>query len=704
MRHIIVLILISVILSACESGSDSDSNDATVNGLSLPKVINLAAPDDSAATQMLNAQSTAAGGGISAANFNDADTDYTNDPVVRYSSANDLFELEMANTYLCILDKLNVTEMVNRGAYIAKLSDDVCDQGGDEDENNASIGRVIEITVLSTRLDNQSPHVVKMWIPFSDSEFASSAPGAIQPTSLLEVIIKEGVSEQKPFAIFDFNYKIIVDASKFGGVAGEAVSYVLGNFKVFENTQSMPQFEFVYKSGSSLDARVTDMDMEWSNVVQLFDRSGEQGQAKSRFYYDGFGYSSETIEAASFNKQHLMWVQDFVSETKSVENSNSETTTSQFSNSQCLSRTEFVKEVWDYNLYHTDDSAFRSRAVSSGQRVEFDTYFSFRYEGQPGSAGDWGYWLENDARLPDQAVVTRTLNGESYTVHISPGVLTQIDGSIQPSKYKRVHATHSDVFASPAQEIALECYSNCPIGGATQEMINNAVSVSELYHNNGVASETPYSYSVAIDGYKIVLKDDTQGGAVVDFTALDLSPVSSISYIDSGTLYPQGTDPGVSNVVTYSWKSGSVSYAHLAEFVDSSNQVVQLESALEFDFLHDAASERYNSEPNTNPYIGEYLNLTYYGAGQLWGFPSYEFTPGTFTQVSLNDGVILENEEGAFAVKAVGIMQRLAEKDVSECAVLDATAVLNDPNFQLPSTDNLIDVSFTVDDKPVVDR
>lgn len=685
MRRTILLIGFTFLVASCSSGSGDDNGNGddttSVQGLTLPKSINVAAATTSQAPTSASTQ-------LTSAVYTDAGTDYTNDEVTYYSGGNSFFNLDNVNKFLCVLDAMKVKEMVNQGAYTSRLSSNICEQNKDN-QGSGSASESFDYVVLSTRLDNQSPHIIKMWMPFTEPSFyTSDAPGAVDPVFLVEIIIKESVSEQNPYGVFDFNYSFVVDGSLYGDTVGEAVVYALANMKTFVTATDKPRFEVIYLSGNKLDETIAGPAWEWSSLVELSEATGESGRAKSYMFYDDSGTIREIPRAAEFNASHLLTTED------------DNGTLAQ----QCLSRTEYNTKVYNYNLYFTADGTFRTETVTGGQRVELNSYIFFRYDGQNGTVGQWGYWLSRDDRLPDQAVVTEFDTNESYTVHVSPGVLTQLDTTQTPSQMKRMYPTDTDFFTEPSQTVILSCYAYCPMGGMAQTQVDDASKTTDLYYNGGVFSTTPYTYTATVvDNYKVVLKDNSNSDALVDFTNLDLSSLPmSLGYITSSTLYPPESSPGNGNV-TYTWKSGPFSFGHLAVFVNGNDQIVQTEPSLKFDYVHDAANDRFNTDPASNIYDGALINLYYHDTGQLAGFPEeYELATNVLVSVGLIDGVILDNDEGSFAVKATRIEHSLVGKNNDECTGLDADAVLNDQGFQLPGAANMVDITFTGADRPIV--
>ena len=235
----------------------------------------------------------------------------------------------------------------------------------------------------------------------------------------------------------------------------------------------------------------------------------------------------------------------------------------------------------------------------------------------------------------------------------------------------------------------------------TQETINAAAGIQDLYYSYAQTSQTPFSYTLSADTQKVLLKDISKGDALVDFTQLDLSAFN-INSIYSGSMYTQTLETTPSPTVQYSWDSGPNQFAQLATFTDSNGQAVTFDDSLSFVYVHDAANDRYNSDPTTNPFQGQEMNLTYFGAGQLYGLSAYNAAQNAYMEVSLKDGIGLENNDGVFLVKATGIEQNSVEKDISECTMLNANAVLNGTGLDFISAVDLVATTFTVADQPNV--
>ena len=679
MRKILCLLGTLLFVVACNSSSDGNSNGATVQGLKLPTAINVATPQ-SANTTRANTTSSAL---LTALSATDPGTDFSTDPVNIISGNSAVLNLDIVNVMLCILNKLHVTDMVNQGAYTTKLNSSLC--SSNTDRNSQSSPSYITVTVLSERADNQSPQIVKTWVDDDDPNYISSQSGAITPKYLLEITIRDSVSDTKPFGDFDIIQSLIVDASRYGGNVGEEMVVSIFDFRSNLTAQNKPRIDVAFVSGKSVNANVTDQDLALYSATELNDASGDTGQSKYYFYYDYNGTVIESSLGADFNTVDLM---------TTTATTNSATT------QQCLSRTDAYSEVYQYNLYHSADGEFRGKTVTAGERLALNTILIFTYNGIHGSISNWGYWLENNSLLPDQASLFDNQTNATYTAHVSPGVLKRYDYSGTTSIYENVEPTDVTLFGQPSQPITLYCYTNCPKGGMTQNTLNTpGANIQDVFYSSVLSTDTPYSYILSSDGLKVLLQDDSNGN-LVDFSQLNFSAFNA-TYITSGSMYTQTLTDNPNQKVYYDWYTGPDQYAQLVTVTDSQDQLITFDADLQVPYTFKAGSDRYDS---TYPATDTPITLYYSGNGWLSGLPSYQNAQGVTVQASLKDGVELQNSEGDFLVKATDIMQVSIAKDISECttAALDSDAVLNGTALPLLTQSDLINTSFTAADQPIV--
>jgi len=347
-----------------------------------------------------------------------ATAEYNTDPSRTYAYDPSMQPLDTVNMILCLMDQTQASEMVNGGAYIALVNEDVCDKGGNkssggtqqgESTNSSEVVRLNRWTVVSTRADEASPMIVKFWVP---GEAGASDPGDGQ-NIVGEIIATEGVSDTKPFGAFSMNYLGVVDAGLMGGPSGTEVEMMKGNLSTVENTENQPQFTHVEVAGKALHPT---LDLPWgeesvANVV-LNDATGSGGVARTSVHRIEPMGDIHGSYAVAFNTTNLLRGEDTNNDDVA-------------DGSTCLSRVDFDSHVWRYGLYNLAD----------GQRVRMNSGFPFHFTKSDGGEahgylGFWGPWVNDGSTLGDGTTIVRdtfngTSAGTSYTVHISDGKLAR---------------------------------------------------------------------------------------------------------------------------------------------------------------------------------------------------------------------------------------------------------------------------------------
>jgi hypothetical protein len=331
--------------------------------------------------------------------------------------------LSIINEILCYVQQTAASEMVNEGAYIALVNEDKCMEGENQSvagsggaQSTASSSQSADYskwTVLSTRSDNDSPQIVKIWVP--------GDPDAEHPMDgqriLVTTTISEGVSDAKPYGSFVMNF--VGEAQDPLG-SGDYVEVMQGTLQTIENDEGKPEFSF-FNSGGGAGLPFTMI--EKSHVV-MDDASGTSGQAQTyiyEYFNDGFGtFEEENGYSVAYDNNHFLRGKDADGD-GSVDQE------------VCTSRSDFSTQTWRYNLYHTQDGSFNQQSVTAGQRVALNSGFPFVFnDGSAshfGHIGYWGIWTENDLSLSDLAdqTITREHYGDStpeeFTVKVSGGKL-----------------------------------------------------------------------------------------------------------------------------------------------------------------------------------------------------------------------------------------------------------------------------------------
>ena len=427
MKKILSLAIASALLSACGGGSGGSTG--SVSGLAMPENMSVVTANSSGGSgnQKITSKSAAHSSGVMMRkNAQDADTQYSTDPVHTYVYDASMESLDTVNMILCLMAQTRAADMVNNGAYIALVNENKCQKGQGQSGSTGQSGsgemtQYSRWVIDSTRSNNAAPQHVKIWIP---GENSGNDPRSGQ-NILVEVTTQEAPSESKPFGSFALNFKGVVDAGNFGGVNGAEMEIMRGTLKTVANNQGLPQFSFISAEGNAVPG-VSGLDFasEQSASVLLDDATGTAGTAithRSETRNDFSGTVTETSTyAIGFDAGHLLRGKD-------TDANNIADVTS------CKSRTDFNTQVWRYNLYHAVDGTFNGQAVTGGQRVTLNSGFPFTFDSDSNSSNDaYGYvgyngvWSEA-GNIADGTSITKfdyNSNATSvHSVHVSPGKL-----------------------------------------------------------------------------------------------------------------------------------------------------------------------------------------------------------------------------------------------------------------------------------------
>lgn len=425
MKKLIPLSALMLGLTACGGGGGSN-NSGTATGLEMPT-----------AMSVVSAQNETVPTGITGLNINmqaiplsailtDPTTDYTTDPTQTYVWDESMESLQTVNMILCLMNQTRASQMVNQGAYTALINEDKCEQGNNQSDATGGGGSSSQVTqfnkwtIESTRADNSSPQIVKLWVPGDNDPNEDPMDNE---DILVEVTTTEGVSNSKPFGDFVLNFKGVIDQGiMMGGSAnGTMMTTMAGTLQTVANADGKPQFQFINLAGDALTGAGTigGSRTEKSNVI-LDDASGTSGIAKTFFSEtydpDGSGGQASVTNTNSFDLAFN--AANFLNQ------KNDGTSTSQV----CSSRTTFNTQVWRYNLYHQTDGSFNGQAITGGQRVELNSGFPFVFNGTYGHMSYWGLWLEDESvTLSDADVINQfDYNSDTtvpHTVNLSDGKL-----------------------------------------------------------------------------------------------------------------------------------------------------------------------------------------------------------------------------------------------------------------------------------------
>ena len=330
MKKLIPLLMLSVVLSAC---SDSESG-GSVSGLKLPKQIN---PTGA------NVNSQVSGSSFAPAAFTDPGTDYSTDPVNHYSSIEAFSDFELVNMFLCFIDKVGATDSVNTGPYNTELPESECSayQGDTQSVN-------LPATIESIRASNDSPHIINMWVDFDDPEMNTGDPAGVQASAVLQFTINEGVTDTNLIGAFTLNYKIVEDASLYGGTLGTPIDSFIVRLDVHEGANSFPRIDLIMRSGPNTIENIT-----YASTAQLFDYQANSGQSRSYVLFENGLDIYESEFSSDFDQNHVLAYNVFGQGLDA-----------------CYSKNDYTDSVFGYNLYYNINGTFQNETVTEGQRVE----------------------------------------------------------------------------------------------------------------------------------------------------------------------------------------------------------------------------------------------------------------------------------------------------------------------------------------------
>lgn len=414
--------------------------------------------------------------------FNDAGTDYTDATTQSWIKMGDsMAPLTFASFLVCVASKTGASLVVN-GEYNALVDISKC-----ETRESSSKPEIANVTVTTSRADNSSAQIVKVWLEMQESDAYRF---------MVEASITEGVSSTAPYGSFTFNWKNV------GGFERGSMSFTAGD------TASAVKLI----KEESWDGPTTT---KWINGSVNNDKV--TGQARS-----GAGADTYTV---SFNA-------DNVHDQKTGDAA------------ACTSRTLSDEYVYGYNLYNSDTGAeislsgpFQCTYDSSGTTKNCFIGPSFA-------------WFEGGETTTITAV-TRTSDSQEFTdITYDPADDGTVSGTANDGIYVTVPgATFDDpiVFTKNLQPTAVQTIVgngaleyvgdgqlfgipwNCSTDGTTYVQDDNAGSCDganfwrpgAVIDNGTVLVGTSVSYvTKATFSEKVMRTAD-------DCSALDLSTITS---------------------------------------------------------------------------------------------------------------------------------------------------------------------------------
>ncbi|MEW6600458.1 MAG: hypothetical protein AB1499_05760 [Nitrospirota bacterium] len=355
--------------SSSSGSSGSGTGTGTGTGLSVTEEVSVVEAQSS--TSKIRAMKLA--GIFLAPGDMPADSDYNNDRQEIYVHERSAEAFSMINEILCAMAQSKYDEMVNLGNYKAQIDMNQCSQDKDSassagaDSQNQSSGSTAPDyemwTLNSSRADNDSPHIVKVWI---HEEANGDMPASI---IYVKVTITEGTSDTNPYGMFS----IYFEGHEVG--TGGAVSANI-MFKGFLRTE---------EDAGTGDVLLNFVEQDGDNgspyVRKVVLNRTPDGSSGSGSIYANSQWDGEKGFDIAFDTLHFL---------------RDDGTTS-----MCFDRTSFEETAWDYGLYD-----------SNGARVNRNSGFSIKTGEYYGWIGYYGLWLPEEAQVDDGDTVYRVTYGQ----------------------------------------------------------------------------------------------------------------------------------------------------------------------------------------------------------------------------------------------------------------------------------------------------
>lgn len=420
-KTLIGLAVSTAMLGACGGGGGSSDTDAggEVSGLDMPTAMSVVAPSgDPSAVAGLKTNFR----GVARALYDQAGSDYSKDPSRTHVYDPSIEPLESVNMILCLLEQTAAGEMVNKGAYAALVNETKCEQGEEPSSDTgqssaANVSTYNRWIIHSSREDNSSPQLVKIWIGQDGAEHD-------QQNIMVEVTVNEGVSDAKPFGDFEMVFK---------GLDANGAEKMTGTLKTVDAAAGEANFVF-FESGTRTEefgpmGAINVANSSAANV-KFHSASGSEGTAHTaltRVYSNDLGQTAEESSTfrVAFNGTHMLRDGEATQSADFGHLFDGGSAAEQLD--ACSSRTDFKTSVWRYNLYYSDSAT----TGSPGARVELNAGFPFKASvaGKDvwGFVGYWGMGLPQGIDASSITQITRMdgsgANNEIYDVVAAPGKL-----------------------------------------------------------------------------------------------------------------------------------------------------------------------------------------------------------------------------------------------------------------------------------------
>jgi len=439
-----------LLLTAC-GGSDSKEDpiviiplpieSGDIEGLVMPEIISIITDpgDPTPKTTVVKSSKP----------FDDAGTDYSDDPVRSYVWDESMGPMQQVNQILCYISQTRADELVNE-TYTALVDTDRCERESESEDSSDQSSSANDTeyqlwTIDSSRESDTAAQVVRIWVPSEDPEGSETLD---QQNILVEVTINSSPSELLPFGDFDMNWQGVVE------IGGNEVPTMAGTIKTVENQQGKLQFIF-FNSADTPDFSFT----EAANVI-LDDADGTSGIGKTATHRTDPNFEFHSEFSVAYDPTRFL-------------RGNDTNNDGEVDSQSCNDRTDLLENVWRYNLYQQAD----------GARVELNSGFPFvaSVDGQQldGYMSYWGMWLPGDI---DKSSIT-SITEQDFS---DQGTNTTYDVTHSPGRL--VKRTKSTIALADMEGSNFNYWDN------TEYLVEYT---SDMVLNNGVGVDAAGFYQIA---------------------------------------------------------------------------------------------------------------------------------------------------------------------------------------------------------------
>lgn len=372
------LVACFILLQSCGGSGTSDSavGGTDLDGLEIGEQVSLMMADTSASSNLSSLLQRVDASG----------TDYENDQTHTYVYDESINVFDFVNEIICYLDQTNYAGrgVVNAGPSQVFVDEGACNREADRssEATNQSAGRnwqdFVLWTVDSTRADERSPQVVKIWVP--NEEMGGEIRGKITITTAASV--------SNPF----------------------------GEFEMYFSAEGMEGFIVISTTAGSLLEIQTKFE-KFQTKFEKFDSDewNQEAYGVIHYGYDSFGRTrmqSTTIRNNdSPGVTTTVTTESTYDELGRVSKSDDEE-----SEETCKDRKNFKTYARDYHLY---DSDFTRVELNAGMPIHVPGAGEHGF----GWASYYGIWLPEDIELSNGMKITDDEETKEYTLFAAPGRL-----------------------------------------------------------------------------------------------------------------------------------------------------------------------------------------------------------------------------------------------------------------------------------------